>query len=163
MICSNRRGSDPWPVGCWSFESFHWSVPSGARVVPRAQRFQRRPYAIEQVIFVERLGQEFDRTGPQRLHPHRCIVVGGDEDDWNLDLIGVQLRLQIEAGHPRHADVRDQARHVMLLAGAQKFFSRRKRARMQTDRLQQILHGASHRRVVIDDGDECSRNSAQCP
>jgi len=38
-----------------------------------------------------------------------------DEDDRNLAAFSVQLRLQFETGHSRHADIRDQACSLVLL------------------------------------------------
>ena len=68
-----------------------------------------------------------------------------------LQRSSVQLRLQFETGHSRHADIRDQTCSLVLLAGLQEFFRRGKRLRRQASHFQQALQCAAHGIIIIDD------------
>src|SRR5579862_7337743 len=83
---------------------------------------QSRSYAVEQDLIVKRLGQKLHCTRSERLHSHFCVTMCGDEDGRNSAVFGVQLGLQFEPRHPRHADIGDQTCGFMLLAGFEKVF-----------------------------------------
>src|SRR5882724_6002102 len=79
--------------------------------------------------------------------------MGGDEDDRNPAMFSVQLRLQLEARHPRHADIGDKAGRLKLLAGSYKFFRGLKCSRGQSCRSQQALQCNPHCSIIIDNRD----------
>jgi len=53
----------------------------------------------------------------QRLHPHFFVAMCRDEDDRILQRSLVQLRLQLEAGHPWHTDCPRSDRQSAAVAG----------------------------------------------
>jgi hypothetical protein len=73
-----------------------------------------------------------------------------DKDGRNPATLRIQLGLQFQAGHSRHADIRDQTCGLVLLARRQEFLRRGKRSRRQADRFQQSLQCAAHQIIIID-------------
>src|SRR5260221_9661521 len=81
-----------------------------------------------------------------------------NEDDRNPATLGIQPRLQIETRHSRHAYIRDQACSLVLFTRAEEFLGRRKATCRQPNSLQQVLHCAAHRIIVIDNDDQLGRS-----
>src|SRR5437868_5269593 len=69
---------------------------------------------LEQDFIVERFCEELGCASPQGLHAHFCVAVCSDENGRNAATLGVELGLQLQPGHTRHADVGDQACSVAL-------------------------------------------------
>src|ERR1700688_4507643 len=67
--------------------------------------FQGCPNTVQQGFVVERLCQELHRSCSQRLHPHFLVAVRGEADGRNPATLSVQLGLQFQTGHSRHADI----------------------------------------------------------
>ena len=57
------------------------------------------------------------------LKPHLFITVRRDEDGRYLATFSVQSGLQVQAGHSRHADIRDQAGGFVLMSGLQELLT----------------------------------------
>src|SRR5882672_4425770 len=134
-----------------SCNSCHEEPPVPRYTLPMTgSTLQSGANTLEQCSVIERFCHELHSACPQRLHPHFFVAMCGDEDDWNPAMFGVQLRLQFETGHSRHADVRDQTCNLMLLPGLQEFFRRGKRLCRKFGTLQQALQGAAHRIIIID-------------
>src|SRR5258706_9207471 len=83
---------------------------SGARwlVGRRSIAIQRLSNRIQQVLILERLGQECHRTRLHRVRDGWLVVVTADEDGWNLQPGIGQLPLRLEAGHVRKCEIDDE-------------------------------------------------------
>src|SRR5467141_2612690 len=81
---------------------------------------------IQQVLVLERLGQELHGTGFHGFHRHRDISVTGDEDDGDSDARVSQLALQVETVNSGKAHVQDKAAWPFRWLVAQEFFRRPK-------------------------------------
>ena len=130
------------------------SLRTHTHVCYAGSAFQSRSNTFEQDFVVERFCQKLHRACPQRLHPHFFVAMGRDEDDRNPATFGVQLRLQFQTRHSRHADIRDQTGSLVLFARLQEFFRRRKASCRQANRFQQVLHCTAHRIIIIDNRDQ---------
>src|SRR5580704_17888546 len=122
IICSNLR-SQSLQLSLWKAptENLLAHAPS-IGLIP-----QSRSNALEQDLIVKRFGEEFHRARSKRLHTHFCVAVRRDEDGWNSVMLSVQFGLQFQTGHSWHANIRDQACGLLLLAGLKEFLRRRKR------------------------------------
>src|SRR6266446_7988902 len=117
---------------------------------------------IQQVLILERLGQELHGTGLHGSHRHGDISVTGDENDGHLDSGVTQLALKVQTIDARKTHVQDKAAWSVRLLVAQKFFRRLKGCAPQPRRFQQSLDGRTHTGIVINDehcGSICSRHS----
>jgi hypothetical protein len=74
----------------------------------------------EQDFIAEGFVQKVNRAGSQGARPRRGIAMAGDEDDRNQAMGRSQLLLQLQAAHPRHPQVDDQAGRGLPLTGMQK-------------------------------------------
>jgi len=74
-----------------------------------------------------------------------------DEDDGYPASSGLKLRLQLKAGHARHANVGDETGGLVSGFGIQELFRGAEAERGQPVRLDQILQCALKRLVVIHD------------
>ena len=55
------------------------------------------PNGVQELLFAEGFGEEFNRTGFHRLNGHRNISVSGKEDDRDLNACFGQFLLQVQA------------------------------------------------------------------
>src|SRR5712691_4080653 len=145
MTCSNLRG-----LRSWSPDPNLSKAPTEDLLALRVHSsvsgsiLQSRSNTLEQNFVIERFCHELHGACSQRLHPHFFVSMRGDKDDRNLAGFRVQLRLQFETGHSWHTDIGDQTPSLVLLAGFQELFRRRKRLRRQADSFQQTLQRAAH-------------------
>src|SRR5260370_21920206 len=120
MPCSTLRSD-----GCSTLPNL-WIAPTENLLAPPRALYrlilQSCSNALEQHFIVKRFGQELHRSRSQCLHPHFCVAVCRDEDGWDSAVFSVQFGLQFQTRHSRHANIRDQACSVLVLAGLQKFF-----------------------------------------
>ncbi len=84
---------------------------------------------VEQLLVVERLGQELQRAGLHGSHRHRDIPPSGDEDDRQFKSEFSQLRLQLESTEIRQVNIEHQAVSISqaivtenLRRGAKRFY-----------------------------------------
>ena len=73
---------------------------------------------------IERFCQELDCTFSHCLDPHSGVSMGSNEDDRNVGFLFLQLGLQLQTRHLRHADIKDQARGLTMQIGFEEFFRR---------------------------------------
>src|SRR6267143_2116271 len=151
MTCSNLRG-----LWSWSPDPNLSKAPTEDLLALRVHSsvsgsiLQSRSNTLEQNFVIERFCHELHGACSQRLHPHFFVSVCRDKDGRNPAMLRVQLGLQFQARHSRHADIRDQACSLVLLSRGQEFLRRGKRSRWQTDRFQQSLQCTAHQIIIID-------------
>ena len=63
----------------------------------------------------------------------------------------IELLLQLQPAHARHADVENEASRLRGLVGGQKFLRGSEQSAIEANRLEQDTHGVAHPRVVVDD------------
>lgn len=110
---------------------------------------------IEEVLIPEGLCQKFHCARLHRFDSHGNVSMAGDENDGNLGSRLVQFLLDFQATHSRQSDIEHEATGTVWQCVPQKFPGCRERLRMQTNRLQQTLHGGTHA-VIIIDNEHCS-------
>src|SRR3954470_20164418 len=108
---------------------------------------------IKQILLAERLGKELDGAALHRLHRHRDISVGCDEDDWEFPLSGGELALEIKTASPRQSHIQHQARRAIGRLGLEKIGNGRKHLRLKAERAQQTFDRGSKLRIVVNDPD----------
>ena len=86
---------------------------------------------LEQSFTVEWFCHPLQCACSHRLHTHSRVALRCYKDGRNPPVNCIQLRLQLQTGHTRHADIRDQATSVVLSARVQEILRRRKRLRPQ--------------------------------
>src|SRR6266853_3360667 len=86
----------------------------------------RRVNRIEQVLLVERLGQELYRPGLHRPHAHRYIAVTADEDDRESDSRPRELILKRQTAHARQSHVQHETTQDVRRLGLQVLLRRGK-------------------------------------
>jgi hypothetical protein len=84
---------------------------------PRANR-------IEQVLLVERLGQELYRPSLHRPYAHRNIPMTGDKNHWQSDSGSRELLLKHQTAHPRQSDVEHETAENVLRVAVQELLRR---------------------------------------
>jgi hypothetical protein len=94
-------------------------------------------------------------TAPARSARARlCIAMGRDEDDRYRAMSRGQLPLELQAAHPRHPHVDDQASRGLPLIGLQKVLRRGKHRRPEPHRSEETLDGVADRFVIVHHGDQ---------
>src|SRR5271170_2549517 len=63
----------------------------------------------EQRGLLERLGEKDKGARGCATFPHTCLIVGGNDDGWNVDPIAREMEVKFQAIHFRHLQVDDQA------------------------------------------------------
>ena len=84
---------------------------------------QHSLYQGDELVFLERLLDEIHRAFFHRIHRHGYIAVTRDEHDGQRRADFDQPALQLQASHPAHADVCDQAGDFTRVVAAEKRFS----------------------------------------
>ena len=102
---------------------------------------------------MEGLFDEIAGPALQGADRHRYVAVAGDEDDRQLRAQAVELLVQFEAAHFRHAHVEHQAAAHVAPIGLQEGFRRVETGHLVAFAFQQPGHRIAHRFVVIDDMD----------
>src|ERR1700682_523114 len=114
---------------------------------------QRLLHLVEELLFVDRLGEKAERAHLRRLHRIRNGAVGGEDDDLQSRPAVLQLLEQPDAVHLVHAQVRDDqigpeaARCRQGLRGALHRFD------LVTLRAQADGQQAQQSRVIVDQED----------
>jgi hypothetical protein len=128
-------------------------VSESSREHPAASRIllERLVDPVEQVLVAERLLDEVNRAGLHRLDRHRHVAMSGDEDDRQDRVVLVQLLLQLESAHARHADVEHQAARVIVPMRIEELLRRLVHFDGQANRLEQHPERVANCGVVIDD------------
>ena len=81
----------------------------GASLASSSVEAQGLVHLGKQLLAIDRQGQEVQRTTPDCAYGRRNVAMARDEHDGQIDAHPGQLVLQIEAAHPRHANVQEQA------------------------------------------------------
>src|SRR5262245_33469347 len=111
---------------------------------------------IQQILIVEWLGKEFNRSSLHGADGHRDVSVTSDENDRDLRFGGSEFPLEVEPAQTRQPHVQHKAAGPIRAAGLQKFLRRSERLDSPPDRPDETLNGFTHRRIVINhehDGD----------
>jgi len=87
---------------------------------------------------IERFCEEFDCTLSHRSNSHPGISMSRDEDDRNIAFLFFQFGLQLQARHPWHADINNQARSPSMQIGFEEFFRGSEAPCDQSSRFQQV-------------------------
>src|SRR5208337_2415910 len=59
---------------------------------------------IEQLLFVQRFGEELDGSRFDGAHRHGNIPMTADEDDWEMNVGASQKTLKLKPARPRQSD-----------------------------------------------------------
>ena len=76
---------------------------------------------VDEILIAEGLLQKVERSVLHGFHRHGNVTVSGDEDDRNGRAAQVELLLQLDAAHARHAHIEHQAAGLVLLVGFEEF------------------------------------------
>ena len=87
---------------------------------------QSLPKIAEQVVEIDWLAQEGNRSGLHSACPHVFIEMARDENNGNAMTSGDQVVLQINPTQSRHLHIGDQTRCVVDMIGVEKFVGRAK-------------------------------------
>src|SRR6266481_899123 len=109
-FCATYSGLEIFDNMCFSYRDS----------VERRSSFESSANTLDQNVVIEWLSQEPNGAGFQGLHSHSRISIRRDEDDRYPAILLRQLGLEVEATHPGHTDIGDQASGLPLLAGYQK-------------------------------------------
>ena len=93
----------------------------------------------KQQLMIKRLCKELDGTLPHCLNPHPGIPMRGNKDDWKVASLFFQPALQLQTGHPRHADINDQASGLVMQVGFEEFFRRSEATSGKPGRLHEVV------------------------
>src|ERR1700744_4767546 len=85
-------------------------------------------HTLDQSFIVKWFRQELHGARPQGLKAHFFIAMCRDKDGRNFATVGIQPGLQLQTGHSRHANIRNQTRRLLLIAGPEKCLCRMKSA-----------------------------------
>jgi len=121
--------------------------PGADRLVVQLERLRD---AVEQQLPAEGLLDEVDGAGLHRPHRRAYVAVSGDHDDRQLDLEPGERALEIEATHPRQADVGDEAARTPPVLALEKLLRVGIRFHRDGDRGEHVADGLSHLRVILD-------------
>lgn len=116
---------------------------------------------VKEFLVTKRFLNKIDSAFLHRINRHWHIAVPGDKYDGQGAAAGKQLVLQFEAAETGHTNVEHEAARAMLLLVLQEFIGRGKNFVPEIDRIQQCLHCAANRGIVIDDIN-CLRMSIRC-
>ena len=110
--------------------------------------------AGEQVFVMEGLFDEVAGAALQRPDRHRHVAVTGDENDGQMRTDAVELFLQFQAAHFRHAHVEDDAAAQAAAPGAEEGGGRVEAGDLVTLAFKQPGHRVEHGFVVVNDVDD---------
>src|SRR5271154_960916 len=105
---------------------------------------------VEQILVAEWLGQELDRAALHRPDGHRDVAIPGDEDDWEVDVRGGELSLEVEAASPGQSYIEHQAGRSVRPSGLEEFIYRSEQLRLQPDGSEQAADRLPDCGVIID-------------
>ena len=106
---------------------------------------------IQQVLIAERFLQEVHGTVLHGLHCHGDVTVSRDEDDRHQRAARIELLLQLQAAHARHADIKHEATPALGVEVGQELLRRAISQGRHAQCLQQQFHRAAYGFIVIHD------------
>src|SRR5262249_27083323 len=106
---------------------------------------------IEQLLFLQRLGQELNRPRFDCSNRHWNVAMAANEYDSKVDTRFGQHTLKFEPASPWQSDVEHDATGRVGALPGQEFLGRPKRFHLKADRTKKVFQAATHRCVVIDD------------
>ena len=112
---------------------------------------QRPLNAVDQILVPEGLLQEIKGSVLHGFDRHGDIAVSGDEDHGNHGAAQVELLLQLEAAHSRHAHVECQTTRLLRVIASQELLRGGEHSRSQANRFDEQPQRVSHCGVVIHD------------
>ena len=112
-------------------------VEFGAGLPLMAVRLDGGADGLEEILVVDRLGEEINRAALHGAHAHRDVAVAGEEDDRDLAAPGDQRLLQLQAVQARHRHVQHQAAGCVRIVLIEELLRRGERDRIQPGRPQQ--------------------------
>src|SRR6185312_11063702 len=124
------------------------------------QRFLSPLDCVDQVLLVDRLGEEVDRTVAEGAPTGLDVAMAGNDDRRPVDALRDQPLLQLQSGNCRHADVEDEAAGLELRRLGQERLRIGEAGRADADRREQQAEGVAHRLVVIDQIDRMVHGAA---
>jgi hypothetical protein len=105
--------------------------------------------SVQQILIVERLGEELQRPRLHRPDRHGSISEASDENDRNVNIGLCQLALEIEPTLSRQPDIEDQAARNIRQLPLQNFLRRAEKLNLQTYGADQTVKRIADRGVVI--------------
>jgi hypothetical protein len=111
---------------------------------------ESRRHRVEQYLSIDRLVQECNRTSGQSLRASLFTLVRGEEDDRNAPSICTEISLQLQAVHPGHPPVENQAADRRKILAMQKLFGGREDKHGESDGAQKTRKRNANRFIVIN-------------
>jgi hypothetical protein len=106
---------------------------------------------VQQILFAIGFLHKVECTVLDGLYRHWNVAVPGDEYHGNYCASQIQLLLQLQATHCRHAHVKDQAAGLMRRIAIEKHLGGLVRGRCEAHRLEQEAEGVPRSDIVIYD------------
>src|SRR5213076_781357 len=107
---------------------------SGLRSILR----EGRPDGIDQGVAPEWLSEEGHGAGLKRSPARLLVAMRRQDDRGNPNARGAQMREQVQATHPGHAEIQHETAGVMALVGVEEGLSGGEHLGPEPDRRQQI-------------------------
>ncbi|QTK82905.1 Hypothetical protein AT6N2_L2253 [Agrobacterium tumefaciens] len=126
----------------------------GAFAASRRVPLHRLRDGIQNVLFLERLGQKIDGSRFHCSHAHRNITEAGHENDRHPVTHAFQLHLEIKTARAREPHVQQQAAVPVQIGFFQESGGAVESFDVEFHGAEKIGKGFPHRHVVIDDEDD---------
>src|SRR5262249_31829797 len=94
----------------------NYLLPTCATQLDQPSVLHGHANGLKQDGAIKRLDHKFHRTVSHRVQTHVFIAVSSNKNGRDRAAISIQLSLQVESRHPRHADVADQTSSFVLPA-----------------------------------------------
>src|SRR5216683_3689775 len=107
------------------------------------------PHGVEQHVGIHRLVQECNRTSGQSLRASFFTAMRGEEDDRNSPTVRNQIVLQLQAVHPGHPPVENQASDRWKILTMQQLFRGREEEHRESDGSQKTGKRHANRFIII--------------
>lgn len=108
---------------------------------------------VKQGAVVQRLLQHLPEAHPQGTGPQARRGWGADEDGGQVDVTGPEPVHEIDAIHPRHREIDDEAACPGEIAVRKELSASLIEARLQAFQLQGELQGLPHGGIIVDEED----------
>ena len=113
--------------------------------------FESLANRLPKLLLVTRFFEKRNGAFLHGPHGHRHIGIARNHDDGQAALLSLQLLEQIQAGHPRHANIDDDAPFVARIVLGQELLSRREPLHSQALQANQGHDRLACSCIVIDD------------
>jgi hypothetical protein len=130
---------------------------------PLAAAVQGPLHRLQQVGVGDRLLQEIDGPALHGAHAARHVGVTADEEEREVQAAPGQLVLEVQAGEPRHAQVRHHAGRLVRGDGHQQVGGGREAHHLQAARAEDAGQGAAHPRVVVHEEHAAAAGGGRAP